>query len=62
MDEKTKQALFEWTEERRKAVLRSLSYLTPEQLALFPEDVRRGDRPFTIQERWRLESFIHDLF
>ena len=49
--------LKEWTDKDREVVIRTISELTPEQRAQFPEDVRRGDRPFNMQERWLLDEF-----
>jgi len=46
-----------WSEEDRQTVLRTMARLTPEQQAQFPEDVRRGERSFTIEEKWWLDEF-----
>ena len=46
-----------WSEEDRQTVLRTMARLTPEQQAQFPEDVRRGERSFTIEEKWLLDEF-----
>ncbi len=45
------------TEEQRQMVISTIAGLTPEQQAQFPEDVRRGERSFTIEEKWLLEEF-----
>ena len=44
------------TEEQRQMVISTIAGLTPEQQAQFPEDVRRGERSFTIEEKWLLEE------
>ena len=46
-----------WTEEDRQTVLRTMARLTPEQQAQFPEEVRHGNRSFTIEEKWLLDEF-----
>ena len=45
------------TEEQRQMVISTIAGLTPEQQIQFPEDVRRGERSFTIEEKWLLEEF-----
>ncbi len=38
-------------------IISTIAELTPEQQAQFPEEVRRGDRSFTIEEKWLLDEF-----
>lgn len=46
------------TEEQRQMVVRTIAKLTPEQQAQFPDEVRRGERSFTIKEKWLLDEFF----
>lgn len=53
-----KQTPRKWSEEDRQTVLSTIARLTPEQQAQFPEEVRRGERSFTIEEKWLLDEFF----
>lgn len=44
------------TEEQRQMIISTIAELTPEQQSQFPEDVKRGNRSFTIEEKWLLEE------
>lgn len=46
------------TEEQRQMIISTIAELTPEQQAQFPEEVRRGNRSFTIEEKWLLDEFF----
>lgn len=46
------------TEEQRQMIVRTIAKLTPEQQAQFPDDVRHGERSFTIKEKWLLDEFF----
>lgn len=45
------------TEEQRQMIISTIAELTLEQQAQFPEDVKRGERSFTLEEKWLLEEF-----
>ena len=53
-----KQTPRKWSEEDRQTVLSTIARLTPEQQAQFPEEVRPGERSFTIEEKWLLDEFF----
>ena len=46
------------TDEQRQMIISTIAELTPEQQAQFPLDVRRGERSFTIEEKWLLDEFF----
>lgn len=47
-----------WSENDRRKVLDVLTEFTPEQQAQFPDDIRRGDRTFSMTERWLIDEFL----